>query len=316
MIKTKLLAALFLMMARPARAVNTEAGTSGAQFLKLGAGARAGAMADSFSAIADDAYAAYYNPGGLSQLKGAQLAGAHTAYFQGINYEALDFAYPFGRQEHYSRHTLAFGIYHLAVADIERRASDTTENIGTFGASDGAYAVSYAYGASRNLGLGVTGKYIVQNLDTYHAAAAALDAGVLYKLNPEARRPMSVAAVVRNLGTRTGFVSGQSDPLPVSGTLGMGYQAVPKRLALNLDLTKYRDTDLFAAFGGEYLHPFSPELSGALRFGYSSQRKDNAGLNGLAFGGGLAFHKAAFDFAWLPFGTLGDTFRYSLIVKF
>jgi hypothetical protein len=25
---------------------------------------------------------------------------------------------------------------------------------------------------------------------------------------------------------------------------------------------------------------------------------------------------AAFDFAWIPFGGLGDTFRYSLLVKF
>jgi hypothetical protein len=302
-------------LSAPAHAANT-AGTSGAQFLKLGAGARAGGMADSFSAIADDAHAAYYNPAGLSQIKGAQLAGAHTAYFQGINYEVLNFAYPWGRGEHFSRHTLALGVYSLSVNDIQRRVSDTTDSIGTFGASDGAYGLTYAYAFNRGLSLGGTGKYIVQTLDSYKASAFAADLGALYKINPEAVRPMSVSVVVRNFGSRPSFAGGVSDPLPVSFTGGFGYEALPNALRLNLDVTKYRDTDVFAALGGEYVKHFKEGVSGALRFGYSSQRKDNAGLNGLAFGAGMTFQKAGFDFAWVPFGNLGNTFRYSLLVKF
>ncbi len=307
--------ALGAVLAAPARAVNDQAGTSGAQFLKLGAGARAGAMADAFAARADDAYAAYYNPAGLTQLTGSQLAGAHTAYFQGVSYEVLGFAYPFGRQAEYSSHALAFGIYNLSVADIERRASDTTDPIGSFGASDGAYAVSYAYAPDRKLSLGVTGKYITQTLDGYKASAMAADAGILYQLNPTAQRPVRVAAALKNVGTRSGYVSGQSDPLPTGVTLGLAASPF-KRLSLELDGTKYRDTNAFLAAGGEYTVPFNEAVAGALRFGYSAQRKDLSGLNGLTLGGGLTFHKAAFDFAWVPFGVLGDTFRYSLIIKF
>lgn len=313
---TALLALCAVLAASPARAINDQAGTSGAQFLKLGAGARAGAMADAFAARADDAYAAYYNPAGLTQLTGSQLAGAHTAYFQGINYEVLNFAVPFGRQAESSSHALAFGIYNLSVADIERRASDTTDPIGTFGASDGAYAVSYAYSPDRKLSVGLTGKYITQSLDGYRASAMAADAGVLYQLNPKGRRPVSVAAVVKNIGTRSGYVAGQSDPLPSAVTLGLAVSPLPKRLSLELDATKYRDTNAFLSAGGEYTVPFNEAIAGALRAGYSAQRKDLAGLNGLSLGGGLTFHKAAFDFAWVPFGVLGDTFRYSLIIKF
>lgn len=308
--------AFLLLFVPAAYALNTNAGTSGAQFLKLGAGARAGAMADSFAAVADDAHAAYYNPAGLFQLNGAQLAGAHTAYFEGINYEVLNFAYPIDRGGPYSRHVLGLGLYHLAIADIERRSSDTTDPVGTFGASDGAYAVSYSYGASRRLGLGVTGKFISQNLDSYNSSGFAADFGILYGLNPQAEKPIKVAAVVKNLGSQSGYISNQSDPLPLGTTLGASYQALPKRLRVNLDLTKYRDTDLFAAAGTEYVHPFKDGVSGALRLGLSSQRKENEGFNSITLGAGLAFHKAAFDFAWIPFGHLGDTFRYSLIVKF
>jgi hypothetical protein len=30
----------------------------------------------------------------------------------------------------------------------------------------------------------------------------------------------------------------------------------------------------------------------------------------------VSFYRASFDFAWMPFGILGNTFRYSLLVKF
>ncbi len=316
-----LLAALTLLLlaSAPARAISADAGTSGAQFLKLGAGARAGAMGDSFAAIADDASAAYYNPAGLAQLPTTQLAGSHTAYFQGVNYEVLNFSHPFVREEEYARHTLALSIYQLSVSNIDRRSNDTTDPTGTFGASDGAYALSYAYGASRRLSFGATGKYIAQNLDSYHSSAYALDAGVLYHMNPDASHPLSLAATVRNVGSRTGYVSSQTDPLPTSVTGSAACTVFPKLLRLNLDLTKYRDENTFAALGGEFTHAFNDAASGAFRFGYTTERKDNPGstvMNGLSFGAGVSFRKAAFDFAWIPFGGLGDTFRYSLVVKF
>ena len=312
-----LLTAAVLALSAPAHAMSTQAGTAGAQFLKLGAGARAGGKADSFAAVADDASAAYYNPAGLTQLKGVQLSGAHTSLFQGISYEVLDFAVPFGREEGYSRHAVAAGLYYLSVGDIERRTSDSTDPVGTFGASDGAYALTYAHAFDRQFSLGMTGKYIAQNIDSYSARSFALDAGALYQVNPDGNRPVSVAAVIKNAGSKAGgYTAGNSDPLPLGMTLAGGWKVFPKKLVLDLEATKYRDTDLFVSLGGEYKHPFNENVSGALRFGYSSLRRDLDGLNGMALGGGIDFYKAAFDFAWQPFGELGNTFRYSLLVRF
>ncbi|HAM36979.1 MAG TPA: hypothetical protein DEB40_07100 [Elusimicrobia bacterium] len=309
--------AAVLALAAPACAVNSRAGTSGAQFLKLGAGARAGGMADSFAAVADDAYAAYYNPAGLTQLKGTQLGGAHSTYFEGMSYSVLNFAVPFVRSEEYSRHALGVGIYYLSVGDIERRTSDSTDPSGSFSASDGAYALSYAYAFDRNLSLGLTGKYISQSIDSYKARTFAADAAALYHVNPEGARPVSVAAVLKNAGGKAeGYVAGQGDPLPLGAALAGSWRAVPKRFVVDLETAKYRDSDIFVSFGGEYTHPFNDGVSGALRCGYSSLRKDNDGLNGVAMGAGINFYKASFDFAWQPFGTLGDTFRYSLLVRF
>jgi len=312
-----LLALLPLLFAGRAWALNSYAGTSAAPFLKLGAGSRAGGMAEAYSAVADDAYALYYNPGALTTLTRPELAGAHTQHFQGMSYEFAGFAYPLKAQatKDYSKHVLGVAIYNLSVADIERRTGDTLAADGTFGAGDYAYNLSYGYRVNKTLGAGVTGKIIHQTIDSYGSMAYAMDAGFLFTPKPEAKRPLSLALVIKNVGTRPSF-AGVSDPLPTGVTLGAGMKVLPN-LKVDLDLSKYRDTDLYAAFGGEYRHEFSKEFDGAFRLGYSTVRKDNEGLNGLTLGVGCRFQqKFGFDFAWVPYGVLGDTFRYSLSLRF
>ena len=38
--------------------------------------------------------------------------------------------------------------------------------------------------------------------------------------------------------------------------------------------------------------------------------------NGVSLGGGLGYRNFDLDFAWVPFGDLGDTFRYAVTVRF
>lgn len=311
-----------LLLAGTASAKSSAAGTSGAQFLKLGAGARAGAMGDAFTAIADDAYAAYYNPAGLARLARPQLGGAHSALFQGVSYQTLAVVVPFGRGEgrerietEGNRHALGLSIYYLGVGDIERRTGDSTLPVGTFNSADSAYALSYAYAPSDRLSLGVTGKYIHESIDSFSGSAMAADLGVLYRVNPHTEKPINLAASVRNIGNRIGYVPSETDPLPTTVVVA-GAVALTKGLTLDLDLGKARDSNLYAALGAEGRHSLSEGITGALRGGYTSSRRDNGGLAGVTAGGGLSFQKAAFDFAWIPFGSLGDAFRFSLLVKF
>jgi hypothetical protein len=311
-----------LLLALPASARASASGTSGAQFLKLGAGARAGAMADAFTAVADDAYAAYYNPAGLARLPRPQFGGAHSALFQGVSYQSLAFVIPFGRGEgresietKANKHALGLSIYYLGVGDIERRSGDSTLPAGTFNAADSAYALSYAYAPNDRLSLGFTGKYIHQSIDTYGGSAMAADLGVLYRVNPQKDKPITLGASIRNIGNRIGYVSSETAPLPTTVVVA-GAVALTKGFTMAVDLGKARDSDLYGALGMEARHSLSEGVAGAFRFGYTSARRDNGGLSGVTAGAGLAFQKAAFDFAWIPFGDLGNAFRFSLLVKF
>ena len=293
-------------------AASSEAGTSAAQFLKLGAGSKAGGVAEAYTAVADDVYSAYYNPAGLTRMPSPEFAAQHVSYFQDINYEFIAFAFPFDKQDGISRQALALSIYNLSASGLETRTEDTLLASGLFDSSESAYAFSYAYRVKKNLGLGVTAKYIRERIDTESAGAAAMDAGLYYK--PLEDKPLDIGFAVRNFGSKLNFGGGR-DPLPLGGVLGFAYTFMPG-LKADIDFVQYRDTDLIVAGGTEYSRDFKYDLSAALRLGYTTHNKDVGGLKGIAAGAGLKYSRLSFDFAWVPFGDLGNTFRYTLSVRF
>ena len=300
-------------------AASSNVGTSGAQFLKIPPGARPAGMGSAFSAVADDVHAIYYNPAGLAAVSQVQLTGMHNSYFQGLNYEFAAIALPLSRfgwdgdTEDSGKGTLGLAVYNLSVSGIERRGNaETAAPLGTFGADDFAYALSYARGSER-FAWGANLKFIQQTIDSVKAGTLAADLGALYG----AGENLKLGAGVRHLGGKPKFRQ-ESDPLPMLGFLAASYRLAPgaqDSLTLGLDLLLPRDNRLTYNVGSEYLHRFA-SMEGALRAGYSSQNADADGLAGFSMGGGLGFRNVGFDFAWVPFGDLGDTFRYSLIVKF
>lgn len=306
---------ILLLAAAPAGAISNRAGTSGAAFLKLGAGARAGGMAESYSAVAADVTAVYYNPAALTRLVKSELAAAHTENFQDIGYEFGAFAYTVGRKKDHSKHVFALAIYSLAVPDIERRTEDTDNPTGKFDAGDFAYQLTYARRVTHRLSLGLNGKYIHQSIDNFQADAFAADAAVLYTPYPNSKRPMHFAVVVKNVGTKIKF-AGVTDPLPTGVTLGWGMNITPESWLVNVDVTKYNDSDGFIAVGTQYRKPLSEQFAGVLRAGFTTHHRENPGFNGLTLGAGAEFHRAGFDFAWVPFGDLGHSFRISFNLKF
>ena len=143
---------LLALSAAPARALGPgDAGTSGAQFLKLAPGARPAAMGEAFSGVADDVHAVYYNPADLARTSQVEIAAAHQSYFQGISHEFAAVSVPMlswidTQEPKESKGVLAFSLSSLSVNDIERRGTTETDAPSdTFGSRDFAYGLSYAY---------------------------------------------------------------------------------------------------------------------------------------------------------------------------
>lgn len=290
-------------------------GSSGAQFLKLAPGARAAAMGEAFSAVADDAYAAYYNPAGLARVKGVELAGMRNSHFQGIaqNYGVL--AVPLlswvdTRRQRNELGVLALSLTSLSVDGLERRGTvETDEPDGTFKSRDLAYSLAYGVELGRGVSAGAALKLIDQTLDSYHASAFALDAGALARMGR-----LSASAGFRNMGSRVKFKD-VADPLPFAAYAGAAL-GLGKRLTAAAEVRAPRDDRPGICLGLETRLPLTESLNLAGRAGFNSAAMDPGGFSGVTLGGGAEFGHLGVDFAWVPYGELGNSFRYSVLLRF
>jgi hypothetical protein len=267
-------------------------------------------MAEAQSALADDVFAAYYNPASLAHIKQPAMGAAHTQYVQGAGYQYGAVALPLEG----SRGVLGLSIANLGVSDLERRTQDTDLPAGYFDASNFSYALSYARHITNRLCAGASGKLVSVTIDEVSGSAMAVDAGLRYEPDLILDFPVYTAFTVRNMGSKLKLGTGK-DPLPSAVVLGAAAKPRPD-LAFTLDLIRYRDAGIIVAAGGEYSRQLTGKLEGQLRAGYSNHRRDLDGNSKATFGAGLALPGLIFDFAWVPFGDMGDTFRYSLMIKF
>ena len=70
------------------------AGTSSATFLRIGVGARAVGMGETFVAVANDPSAIYWNPAGLASLQRREIAISHVQWPADVTYEHLTLILP------------------------------------------------------------------------------------------------------------------------------------------------------------------------------------------------------------------------------
>lgn len=286
---------------------NKNAGTSGAQFLKIGVGARAAGMGEAFTAVGDDVTAIGWNPAGLGRLTAPEFTAMHTQWFQDSSHEFLAAAYPAAWG------TLGVALQGFTVENIPKRTADTDAPDGEFDSKDAAYTISYGKSLGEKWAAGANVKYIRQEIDGQTAGGAAIDLGALWQTPHE---PLALGLSVRQLGGEMKFVD-EGDPLPMTVTLGAAYKLWDDRVRLGLDVRQPNDNDLQFGLGGELTQPLFSDMSGSLRAGYNSAGTDPTdGLTGVSVGLGLAWRDWSFDTAWVPYGVLGQTFRYAFLIRF
>jgi hypothetical protein len=277
-------------------------GTEGAAFLDIPVGGTPASLGSAYTALANDAYAPTWNPGGLGFLDSTQLSGQHISYLESMSYEYLSFVHPLGNDGR------AFGaaIQYLTSGDIPG-TDDKGNPTGDFSSHYGAYSLAYGQALSEKLSIGATGKWINAKISDVSANAYAVDFGGMYRMN----RKLTLAATLTNVGTKLTFLS-EGDTLPLAVHVGGAYQ-----LNHQLNLVAegvYRKTGLASVhFGGEW----QPMEMIALRAGYKTDTvKENTALAGLTTGIGIKVWGQELDYAWVPLGELGDTHYFSLVMRF
>ena len=282
------------------------AGETSANFLKIGTGAKNVAMGET-GATETGLNALYWNPAGVADVENMEATFMDAAWLETISFQNVAFARKFD-----------FGVLAVSADYLSMSSMDKYDNTGgrqgSFGASDQAIKLTYALDVSatpEKTYAGVTLKYLSSNIDNFTATAFALDAGLYFDTIFEDLR---FGIVFQNLGTPMKF-DVNSYSLPFNLKAGVNY-LVADGLDASLDLNKAIDTGVLFNTGAQYVYPIDDEIAVAIRGGYRSNTTGLGGSAGMTMGFGIVYRSYRFDYAFVPYGDLADTNRFSLGYKF
>jgi hypothetical protein len=264
-------------------------------------------------ALAQDATAAWWNPGGLAFVKGRNFAFMHSQLVpdlaSDVYYEFLGYS-----NEIKGVGTLAFSLVYLTYGTSI--ATDTQGNyLREFTSWEGSGVASFSMPMGNHFGVGLSAKVIrvdyapadvtVEN-ERGAGTSFAADIGALYA-NPD--QHLSVGMAVTNMGPNISFIDReQSDPLPITLRTGVAYTAMSdevSNLIVAFDIeqslvwlidsdTDHRRSEIWHV-GTEYR--YVNLLSGRVGYIYDKDGDFSAATYGLGF---IYKDKLSLDYANVP----------------
>ncbi len=264
-------------------------------FLFMDAGARQAALGGAFAAGQNDANVLAYNPAGLATLARNEVSFMHVSHFQGVTREHIAAARP----------GIGLSLDYLNFGELQRTTLSNPDGSGLTGFTPNVLsaALGVAFPITETWSFGIAAKHVRQKIDDVTASAYAGDIGVQGLILDDPYLIFGLA--VQNAGPKVKFEKGK-EPLPLNIKAGAamrtGLLGLP--LGLTLDLNQSPNGPLHVNAG--VATAVAEAL--ALRAGYNG--RNDAGP-GLTFGFGLRFQKYSFDYAFIPFGDLGQSHMMS-----
>ncbi|MCK4689368.1 MAG: PorV/PorQ family protein [Candidatus Marinimicrobia bacterium] len=311
-------------------------GTTAAQFLKIGVGARALGMGGGFVALANDGSAHYWNPAGLVLSPEISIALYHNPWILDISHDYVSLTVPGG----------SIGTFGLSLSTLtmdEKEVTTVKEPDGTgiyYSVMDMALGASYARHISHRLAYGITLKYIRLKAYNEQAHTFAIDVGSILKTDFYG---MKLGMSLSNFGGEIQFagrdliekadidedidgnyltdVNLQTEPWPLPMMIRIGIaldllgdsEAIlsnkVNRLTLAIDAIHPNDSPEHINMGLEFAFHKTLFLRSGYRFNYDEEN--------ITFGAGLRLHlktlgSAIINYAVVPFGIFGRTSQISL----
>jgi Uncharacterised protein family (UPF0164) len=180
---------------------NVAYGTTSAEFLNFGAGARGTALGGAYAAIATDVSSLYYNPAGSALLSRPGVLIGTYDYVADTRYSWGGVAFPFGG----GARTIGLQIGTFGFGDQPVYTPDQPEGTGeTYSVSETFAGITFSQNFSDRFAAGVTAKGIFDQLGDVSGSAFAVDFGTHFHADLNGH-PIRFAFVVSNLGTNLSY---------------------------------------------------------------------------------------------------------------
>ena len=275
---------------------------SSARFLLVPPGSRPNGMGEAFTAVADDNNAVYWNPAGISMLSKKEISFTHM---KGLIYTSLDYL-TYVQPVKSLQGAIAASIFHLS--DPQWRLNEDGDFEGEFENTAQTVIISYGREITSSFSSGINFKLLQWKLDNRMTGGAAVDIGFLYS------GQLNIGFAVQNVGTKMKFIRDEFS-LPLMANLGIGYKAPDNRMNLALDINRYVvDEKTGINLGAEYV--IKEMFSARAGYKYHPDDAESKHLAGLSLGVGFGVDGYCLDYAFVPYGELGDIHNISFTIKF
>ena len=274
----------------PTNVDNTGYGTTTAEFLLLGAGARGAALGNGYAALTNDVTALYYNPGGLALISRPQAMVSTYNYVADTKYTWLGLALPLsGGSRAIGVQMGNFGFSNQPVYTLDNPDGDGT----TYSVSETFVGATLSQNFSDRFSAGLSLKFVTDQLGETSASGVALDFGTNFHAMI-GDRPIRAAFVIQNLGSNLEASGAALQTLvnrePPLGTVQIPQDGQPARLRaspwtlpvlfrVGLAYDLYAQGSNRLSLLGEFNQPVNTKPGGGMGLEYALTNLGNSGFS-------------------------------------
>ncbi len=253
----------FLLAALPLTAFAQDGGYAGSE-LRIGLGARAVALGEAFSAVADDGSASFFNPAGAAWIEKKMFSASYRVLEFDRRQGYLSLIFPLQKDA-----GIGFFWVHSSIGDIVGR-DDIGQPTGELNDHQNLFGFNFSRRFTKRFSLGANIKYLQKVVADVSAFSLAFDLGTQYRFKNiqlgSTTVPLAglkVGASVENIFARLQFNSNKyygqfgspgnttTDTLPLNFRAGTSY-LYREQVLVTLDVQKNSKQKAFFHAGGEY----------------------------------------------------------------
>jgi len=179
-------------------------GASGAQFLKIGVGARANAMGGAYGSIANDLSALHYNPAGINNIKNFSAMFSNSTWFADYTLNFAAVSIPISDQ-----YKLGFNFHSFGVDGVPITTVNKPEGTGShYSVNDYSFGLTFAADLTDQFSFGITSRLIQNAFHDVEAMGVGFDIGTIYKTGIW---DLVVGFSIHNMGTEQAYSGASLD---------------------------------------------------------------------------------------------------------